>query len=115
MVENFSNQLDSLSSNFSTLATEKSNKLETVQSSVDTISSDVLGAIAQKLVEEAVGELASSAEKFTEATSTLREAGEESNELLDGKLGDIIDRVDDVVEIIEDIKPVLDMVDSILG
>jgi hypothetical protein len=71
--------------------------------------------MSQKFVEDAVGELSSSADKLTEATSTLREGGESASDLLDGKIGDIIDQIDEVVDITEEIKPVLDMVQSVLG
>lgn len=104
--ENFRNKLESLTNDFGTVVQEGNTKLATVQNTLDTTSGDVITAMSQKFVEDAVGELSSSADKLTEATSTLREGGESASDLLDGKIGDIIDQLDEVVDIIEEIKPV---------
>jgi len=89
--------------------------LEVVQGILDTTSGDMVLRLIKKFVEEALGSQIQP-KTVTEATSTLRElGGEESRELLDEKLGDIIDEVDKVIDIIEDIKPVLDMVQDILS
>ena len=113
--EDFKNKLEFLTSDFSRVEEEGNSKLATVQSALDTSSSDILTAISQKFIEEAVGELSESADQLTTATSTLRDAGEGSSEVLDEKLLGIVDQVDDVVAIIEDIRPVLDMVRDVLG
>ena len=47
--------------------------------------------------------------------SALDDAGSAAGELLDGDVGEIIDRVSQVTDLIEEVKPVLDMVQSVLG
>lgn len=62
-----------------------------------------------------MGDLTESAGGLTDALGFLKDAGEESGELLDGGIGDIVDKVDEVTDLIEDIKPVLDAIQTVLA
>lgn len=113
--EDFKNRLESLNGDFYRVEEESNNKLATVQSTLDTSSSDVLAAIAQKFIEEAVSELSDSADNMTKSVSVLAEAGEGSNDLLDEKLADVVDEIVDVFGFIKEIEPVLEQVQAVLG
>ena len=115
MTEEVQNHLESLTNDFSEVANEKKDKLSAVESNLDSTSQEVLSALTQKFVEEAIRELTGSAEKVTEASSQLKEAGDEVNEVLGDRIDEILDKVDDVVAIVKKIEPVLEMVDDILG
>lgn len=82
---------------------------------MDTASGEAIATLQKKFIEEALEQFTDSAGKLTEAISSISEVGEKSEEILDGKLGNIMDKIGDVVEVIEKIKPIAQKVEALLS
>jgi hypothetical protein len=86
-----------------------------MENALDTASEDAINTITNKFVDEAKSQLLGSAESLSEALSALGEAGEKSEEMLEGQLGDIIDNINDVVDAVRPVLDVLSRVRDLLG
>jgi uncharacterized phage infection (PIP) family protein YhgE len=107
-------KLQSLTEGFTTLIDESTSQIEAVEQVLDTTSGETIAAINRKFVEEAMSELSRSAEDLNRAISGLGEIGETSKDLMEGEIGEVLDKVSEVTDLIKKIKPVLDLVKEML-
>ena len=112
--EKVKQKIETLMGDFDNLIEQGKNQLTELENSLDSISEDAVTNLNKKFIEEALGELTNSAGDLGKAISVVSEIGENSQELMDGKIGEIMDKVSEVTNLIEEIKPVLDLVKSML-
>jgi hypothetical protein len=107
-------KLQCLIEGFTNLVSESTSRIEAVEQVLDSASGEAIAAISRKFVEEAVSELTTSAGDLNQAISGLGEIGEASKGLMEGEVGEVLDKVGEVTDLIERIKPVLDLVKEML-
>lgn len=107
-------KVQSLTEGFTTLVSESTNQIEAVEQVLDSALGDTIAAVNRKFIDEAVRELTTSAGDLNQAISWLGEAGEASKGLMEGEVGEVLDKVSEVTDLIEKIKPVLDLVKEML-
>ena len=107
-------KLETLVEQFSSLVEHGTQQLQDLETLLDTASGETLKTVNQKLTEELLGSLTQSASGLHEAIDGLSQVGESSKDLLDGEVGEILDKVSAVTDMIEEIKPVLDLVQRML-
>jgi chromosome segregation ATPase len=107
-------KLETLVEQFASLVEHGTQQLQDLETLLDTVSGETLTAVNQKLTEELLGSLTQSAGGLRDAIGGLSQVGESSKDLLDGEVGEILDKVSAVTDMIEDIKPVLDLVQKML-
>jgi chromosome segregation ATPase len=107
-------KLQCLIEGFTNLVSESTSRIEAVEQVLDSASGEAIAAISHKFVEEAVSELTTSAGDLNQAISGLGEIGEASKGLMEGEVGEVLDKVGEVTDLIERIKPVLDLVKEML-
>ena len=108
-------QLETLGDNFGSVEEASSTKKDELATSFDTLTESVTTAIATKFADEVMEELTGSSEGLTSAFSTLSDAGGEMGDVLEGSIGEIVDKISEVTDLIEEIRPVLEMAKSLLG
>ncbi len=107
-------KLETLVEQFSSLVEHGTQQLQDLEKLLDMTSGEMLTAVKQKLTEELLGSLTQSAGGLHDAIGGLSQVGESSKDLLDGEVGEILDKVSAITDMIEEIKPVLDLVQKML-
>lgn len=108
-------QLEAVTTAFETLVENSTNNVTDLEGVLDTKSSEVMDSLTEKFTGEVQDQFSESIELLTTAMSTLSDAGESSQELLDGALGDVVGSIEDVLEVVAPVLDVLDTVQDLLG
>ncbi|MGB7415247.1 MAG: hypothetical protein WA902_13665 [Thermosynechococcaceae cyanobacterium] len=104
----------SLAENYSVLLDEGENHLYELEGLLDNTSGETILVLSQKFEEETLTELAQFVGELSELIEGVGIAGEVSENLLQGEVESVLDKLSEVTQLIEQIKPVLDLVKEML-
>jgi predicted nucleic acid-binding Zn-ribbon protein len=107
-------RLQKLTENYSTLLDEGNNHLHELESLLDNTSGEAILVLSRKFEEEILTQLTQSAGELSQLIEGVGSAGEASQDLLQGEVGSMLDKLSEVTQLIEQIKPILDLVKEML-
>jgi len=108
-------KLETMAEDFSQVAEDSKTKEESLIDNLESLASDVATKMTSKFAEDVLQELTGDSELVTEAFSALDTVGEDMKELLDGDIGEIINKVGEVTGLVDEVKPVLELAKSLLA
>jgi hypothetical protein len=107
-------RLQKLTENYSTLLDEGNNHLNELESLLDNTSGEAVLVLSRKFEEEILTQLTQSAGDLSQLIEGVGSAGEASQDVLQGEVESVMDKLSEVTQLIEQIKPILDLVREML-
>lgn len=112
--QDVSGKLTALVADVDQVLEEGNSQLDSIQSVLDSTSTDVLSNVESLFGDQFLGELSGASQVLDQGVSLLKDTGVDRIEDFTGKFQDILGKVDDILDLIEEIKPVLELVNDYL-